>query len=229
MKRQLMFIGILAITFLPVQMNAQDVPSKNSEGKITQQMPNIWDVFKSRRSVRAFTQDTIPEADILKIIDAARMAPTSGNQQPWKFLVVRDKNKINEMMEKIVENRLSNFNPANAKETKDEFEKKVRGRLTGYFSAPVFIIVLTDNNSLYPDYNHWDGPLAAGYLMLAARALGYGTVFITDAIPESVTKEVFSIPDTYTRVCITPLGVPVEWPEPHDKKQLKEFISFEKL
>ncbi|MFH1197094.1 MAG: nitroreductase family protein [bacterium] len=230
MKIRFMVMGILAITFLPTLMKAQEISSSGDTKEIiTQQMPNIWDVFKSRRSVRAFTPDTIPEADILKIIDAARRAPTSGNQQPWKFLVIRDKNKINQMMEKIVENRLSNYNPADTKETKDEFEKKVRSRLSGYFSAPVFIIVLTDNNSLYPDYNHWDGPLAAGYLMLAARALGYGTVFITDAIPESVTKEVFNIPDTYTRVCITPLGVPVEWPELHDKKMLDEFISFEKL
>jgi len=54
--------------------------------------------------------------------------------------------------------------------------------------------------------------MAAGFLMLAARALGYGTVFITDAIPDQVTKEVLRIPDRYTRVCITPLGIPVEWP-----------------
>jgi nitroreductase len=82
---------------------------------------------------------------------------------------------------------------------------------------------------MYPDYNHWDGPLAAGYLMLAARALGYGTVFITDAIPDNITKEVLQIPDNYTRVCITPLGVPVEWPVTPEKKKLEEMISYEKL
>ena len=113
--------------------------------------------------------------------------------------------------------------------TKEEYEKMVRSRLGNYFSAPVYIIVLTDNKSLYPDYNHWDGPLAAGYLMLAARALGYGTVFITDAIPEDVTKEIFNIPDTYTRVCITPLGVPIEWPKSPEKKKLEDFISFDTL
>jgi nitroreductase len=106
---------------------------------------------------------------------------------------------------------------------------KTKTLSTGYFSAPVFIVVLTDNNSKYPDYNHWDGPLAAGYLMLAARALGYGTVFITDAIPENVTKAVLQIPDNYTRVCITPLGVPSEWPATPLKKDLNELISFDKL
>lgn len=93
----------------------------------------------------------------------------------------------------------------------------------------LIIVILTDNFSTYPDYNHWDGPLAAGYLMLAARALGYGTVFITDAISGKVTTDVLGIPDKYTRVCITPLGIPVEWPATPQKKDLKEFFFFDKL
>jgi len=71
--------------------------------------------------------------------------------------------------------------------------------------------------------------MAAGFLMLAARALGYGTVFITDAIPDQVTKEVLRIPDRYTRVCITPLGIPVEWPDSPPKKKLEEFIAYDTL
>lgn len=191
--------------------------------------PDIWKVFIARRSVRKFKPDPVPEAEIRQIIDAARMAPTSGNQQPWKFLVIRNRDKINQIMEGCIKESLNRYE-VNAKETKEQFEERIRKSLsTGYFSAPVFIVVLTDNNSKYPDYNHWDGPLAAGYLMLAARALGYGTVFITDAISEKVTKEVLKIPDNYTRVCITPLGVPAEWPATPPKKDLNELISFEKL
>ena len=94
---------------------------------------------------------------------------------------------------------------------------------------PNLIVILTDDQSTYPDYNHWDGPMAAGYLMLAARALGYGTVFITDAISDAITKKVLNIPDRYTRVCITPLGVPVEWPQSPPKKPLEDFIAWETL
>jgi len=47
--------------------------------------------------------------------------------------------------------------------------------VSGCLSAPVQIIVRPDGRSQYPDYNHWDGPLAARHLMLAARALGYDT------------------------------------------------------
>lgn len=55
--------------------------------------------------------------------------------------------------------------------------------------------MLTDNESKWHSYNEKDGALAAGYLILAARALGYGTVFITDSIPEQVTKKVCNIPN----------------------------------
>jgi len=59
--------------------------------------------------------------------------------------------------------------------------------------------------------------------------LGYGTVHITDVIPDRVTKTVLRIPDRYTWVCITPVGIPVEWPESPPKKKLEEFIAYESL
>ena len=229
-----LFFGICLIisSMLSAQMNSQVADPKSSDMKVNtaNKESDIWTIFQNRRSVRNFKPDSIPQKDILKIIDAARMAPTSGNQQPWKFLVVRDKNKIDLMKEACINGALDRFDKSgNKTETRDQFREKVVKGFQGYFSAPVYIIVLTDNKSMYPDYNHWDGPLAAGYLMLAARALGYGTVFITDAIPDNVTKEVLQIPDNYTRVCITPLGVPVDWPNTPEKKKLEEMISYEKL
>jgi nitroreductase len=227
---------LLASTVILAQTGGPGAPSANSRPvgikKINNnQESDFWNVVKNRRSVRKFKSDPVPEAQIRQIIDAARMAPTSGNQQPWKFLVIRDRKVIDQMMEGCIRGIMSRYeaDPKNP-ETKEQYAEKVRKSLSsGYFSAPVFIVILTDNNSKYPDYNQWDGPLAAGYLMLAARALGYGTVFITDAIPESVTKETLQIPDSYTRVCITPLGVPAEWPATPPKKNLEEMIAFDKL
>jgi nitroreductase len=191
---------------------------------------DIWDVFKKRRSVRKFKPDAIPEMDIARILDAARTPPTSGNQQPWKFLVIRDPEKIRQLKEACVKLHMDRFDGRkDDTAAQEKFETGVRSRLAGYFSAPVYIVVLTDNKSQYPGYNHWDGPMAAGFLTLAARALGYGTVFITDVIPDSVTREVLRIPDRYTRVCITPLGIPVEWPDAPPKKKLEEFIAYETL
>ncbi len=72
-----------------------------------------------------------------------------------------------------------------------------------------------------------DGSLAAGYLMLAARALGYGTVFCTDTIAENLTQKIFNIPEHYNRICITPVGVPESWPESPPKKSLDELVIYE--
>lgn len=193
--------------------------------------PDLWDTFRHRRSVRRFKPDPVPAADLRRILDAARTAPSSGNQQPWKFLVVSDPAKRAALKGACIEGALRRGD-AGATLSDDEKQQRLaraERAFAGYFSAPTQIVVLTDNQSTYPDYNHWDGPLAAGYLMLAARALGYGTVFITDAIPDAVTKKVLAIPDRYTRVCITPLGVPVEWPASPAKKPLDDFIALESL
>ena len=81
MKYLLLSLYLLTVMVASAQMKPQRVetPSSNITGRAAQPMPDIWDVFKSRRSVRSFTKDTIPEADIVKIINAARMAPTSND------------------------------------------------------------------------------------------------------------------------------------------------------
>jgi nitroreductase len=228
MRIRILFLSLFFVIAVSGQINTIDstkikkcVPAKDD---------NIWDVFQYRRSVRKFKPDSVPEKDILKIIDAARMAPSSGNQQPWKFLIIRDKNKILAIKEACIKSAAEFYDShKDIKKTKEQFMENAKNKFEEYCSAPVYIVVLTDNNSKYPKYNYLDGSSAAGYLMLAARALGYGTVFITDAISEQVTKDVLRIPDDYTRICITPIGVPYEWPETPPKKSVDEFIIREKF
>lgn len=189
---------------------------------------SFFETVRSRRSVRRYQPTSVPDEHLKEILDAARLAPTAGNQQPWKFLVIRDRRSIDRMREACIERGLEARREQGVTVT-DEMAESIRQSYQGYFSAPVYVVVLTDGQSQYPAYSHWDGPLAAGYLMLAARALGYGTVFITDSIPVDVTKEVLNIPDRYTRVCITPIGVPEAWPDSPDKKELDEFILYERF
>ncbi len=232
MKTIVLFILFLSASFILAQesLTIASTETSNTIENSANTQANIWDVFQQRRSVRKFKQDPVPEKDIFKMIDAARMAPTAGNQQPWKFLVIQDKNKINQMKEACIKESLDRYEKStNKPESIEDYKEKVKGIFDNYLSAPVYILILTDNNSKFSGYNQMDGPLAAGYLMLAARALGYGTVFITDAISENITKEVLEIPDNYTRVCITPVGIPVEWPDTPQKKNLEELISFEKI
>ncbi len=62
-------------------------------------MNNVFDTILYRRSVRKYKNEDVKECDILKIIDAARLAPSGSNTQPWRFLVIRDE----ETKKKIVE------------------------------------------------------------------------------------------------------------------------------
>ncbi|PTX94417.1 nitroreductase family protein [Opitutus sp. ER46] len=189
--------------------------------------PDFWTVVRSRRSVRRFKAGApVPEEDVRRILEATQLSATSGNQQPWKFLVVRDPAKIADLKAACLKAALEQFDqhPSAKKDDRAAYEQRARDTYDGYLSAPVYIVLLTDNESRYPTYNHFDGPLAASTLMLAARALGYGTVFLTDSIPDSITKSVFKIPDRYTRVCITPIGVPEEWPKGPKKKPLDDMI-----
>jgi nitroreductase len=197
----------------------------------TPEQEYLFDVFKNRRSIRKFKSTPIPQEHIMKILDMARTAPTSGNQQPWKFLVVQDRDRINRLRDEIVDASLERvkkqkgFDPSKL----DSIKARTLERVGNYLSAPVYVVVLTDKNSRYPSYNIKDGSLAAGYLILAARALGYGTVFITDALPPNLVKKAFEISDNFEQICITPIGIPEEWPDPPAKKPLHEFAIFEKL
>ena len=63
-------------------------------------MPDIIDVLTSRKSIRRYKPDPVPDDIIDKILEAARWAPTGENYQPWRFIVIRDpatKNKIGEL------------------------------------------------------------------------------------------------------------------------------------
>ncbi len=222
------FVKTSVLAGVPVALGGSTPLALESAEAANQSEMPFFEVVRGRRSVREFQPTPVPEEHLRQILDAARMAPTSGNQQPWKFLVVRDRALIDELREGCVEAAMA-AREARGIPVSAEVESSIAESLQGYFSAPAYIVVLTDGESRYPTYNHWDGPLAAGYLMLAARALGYGTVFITDSIPAAVTKEVLNIPDRYTRVCITPLGVPVEWPDTPPKKELDELIVLDRF
>jgi len=205
--------------------------SVTSPATYTSEQEYLFDIFKKRRSVRKFKSTPVPQEHIEKILDTARTAPTSGNQQPWKFLVVQDREKIDRLLEECVSSAVERakeregFDPSEEDSLRNQYQE----RIGNYLSAPVYVVVLVDKNSRYPSYNVYDGSLAAGYLMIAARALGYGTVFITDALPVDLVKKVFAVPDNFVQICITPIGIPESWPDSPEKKPLHEFAVYEQL
>jgi len=226
-KKQVGLILTLLLTWPILAMSMAGEQEKN----FTAEQTFLFNVIKNRRSVRAYKSTPVPKAHILQILDMARMAPTSGNQQPWKFLVVQSREKLAELKAACI-NRSLNRLKMNLAITPEKFkqrEKRIKNYYQTCLSAPVFIVVLVDKQCKYPSYTRHDGPLAAANLIMAARALGYGTVYYTDSIPSDITQKVLGIPERYERICITPLGIPVEWPKQPAKKELKDFVVFEQF
>lgn len=155
-------------------------------------------VIYNRRSIRIFKEKPVPEALIRRVIEAARFAPSAGNGQPWKFIVVTDRafsDRIDQECAKILKmiswlytgrqwwrkfsvTALSLFQinkwdqrPIAAMEKIRHLEK---GRVT--FNAPVVIHLLKDKRGIsHPDA---DVAIAAQNLVLAAHSLGLGTCYI---------------------------------------------------
>jgi nitroreductase len=189
----------------------------------------VLEVIKQRRTVRRFRSTPVPSEHLAAILDAAHYAPTAGNQQPWRFLVVRDREKLDLLKERALQWYLERVQEADAARglDLDSLRARTERLLEGVLSAPVYVAVLVDKEAPYSQYLTQDGSLAAGNLMIAARALGYGTGFFTTFFPEGLMREFFGIPDRYSLICFTPIGVPEAWPEMPPKRPLDELVVFE--
>lgn len=162
---------------------------------------NFFDVIHSRRSVREYTGEAIRKEDLEKIIDAARMAPSGGNRQPWHFVMVTEKH----MVEKIASHFSTNFAQSGA-----------------------FVAVVLDE--AVSKWCLQDGSAAIENMMLAATALGIGSCWLegTTQRSEGVLKSLLNIPEAMKLQTMISLGVPVEWPT-HPKKSLAEVLHWEKF
>ncbi len=197
--------------------------------KYTTDQLYLLDTVKNRRTVRKYKPMPVPKDHLLAILDAARYAPTAGNQQPWTFLVIQDRARLDRLEGEAVEWYLERDK---SQATRDEaalqkLRQSLQEQITNALSAPVYVAVLVDSTSAYPEYVMTDGALAAENLMLAARALGYGTGFFTTFFPEARMRAFFQIPDRYKLVCFTPIGVPEEWPTTPEKKGLETLVVYE--
>ena len=122
---------------------------------------DIFDAIKKRRSVRKFKSTPVTEEHLKMILSAANYAPSPRNRQAWKFVVIRDRNILDQIKEACIKRT----------------GERARQYFTDYLSAPVYIVIVASTKTRNPINDFIGGALAAQNLMLAARALGYGTVY----------------------------------------------------
>lgn len=163
---------------------------------------DIFEAIRTRRSVRRFMDKAVEEDKLLAVLDAARQAPSWANLQCWRFIVVKDpavKAKISEIS--YVE---SFFGPLGY---------RTNPAKKGLAEAPVVIVACADpaqSGTLWgQSYYLTDIGIAAQNLMLAARAVGLGTVFV-GVFDEEKIRAMLSIPSTIRVVGLFPVGYPLE-------------------
>jgi len=184
----------------------------------------LMKLIKSRRSVRTFRQGTVPAGHVKLILEAARYAPTAGNEQSWRFLVVCKKSNIERLRAGLTTWNKRRFDELYSEpDRREEQLMETMAQFDRTLSAPVFVFVFVDT-SKYPDLVGYDGALAVENMMLMARTLGYGSCFMTSFFPERVVREAFHIPEGLRFVCAVPVGRPTKWPTPPEKKQLRELM-----
>ena len=181
------------------------------------------ELLKQRRSVRSFQDRTVPLELVREIIKESILAPSAGNEQPWKFIIVNDKQVLRRISDEGKKNILARVaaNP-------DDYAKKYKGMLENenfnvFYNAPclVMILGLSDLKNLYVDC-----ALAASYFMMAATSRGLGTCWVNfgTAIHDPEMKSELGIPDDCTIVAPIILGYPEKIP-PVPKRKEPEILK----
>jgi nitroreductase len=156
------------------------------------------EVLEKRRSIRKYKDAPVPKEKILKMLEAARIAPSASNRQPWHFIVVENKETIKKL-------------------AKQEWAAE----------APLMIVGLADQ-AASPNWCSNDLGIAFEHLVLAATNLGLGACWMGQTGREELIKGLLGIPDNFRVVAVIPIGVPDETPKPKERKSLDAIVSWEK-
>jgi len=167
---------------------------------------DVFDAVQGRRSIRRYSSKPVEEEKLNRILETARLSPSAGNGQAWKFIVVRDENTRKKLAEAAGEQQF-------------------------VAEAPVVIAACgTDPSKVMmcgqPRYTV-DVSIAVAYMILEAHELGLGTCWLGH-FDENAVKRILGIPDGVRVVAMTPLGYPAEFPSQRPRKQLKDIVAYEK-
>ena len=147
------------------------------------------EVIFNRRSIRRYKKQAVEEEKIEKILRAAMQAPSAANQQPWEFIVVRDKDNLKKLSE------ISAYSKMVAE-------------------APLAIVVLGNEDRMRLQH-HWEQDLAAATqnILLEAAHLGLGGVWLGGAPMQDRMELISELYDLKNRIkpfCVIPIGYPEE-------------------
>ena len=166
------------------------------------------DVIRRRYSVRSFTREKVDRNFILEILEAARMAPSAVNYQPWHFIVMSEPENLADIQEVYPRN--------------------------WFREAPVCILVCADHSQSWKrksdgkDFADVDVAIAIDHLVLKATELGLGSCWVCN-FDSALTRKKFQLPDYIEPIAIIPLGYTTSEASPKTRKSLSELVHWEKF
>jgi nitroreductase len=173
---------------------------------------SLFDAIHSQRAIRHFSEQPVSDEAIETILHATICAPSGGNRQPWRFVVMRDA----EIKRRLGQWYLAAWQAATANmEALTQPYRHGAELAQQMANVPVLILACIDHGDTGPG----PGPITRGAsiypavqnLLLAAHALGLGTVLTTlHTRYEREMKALLHIPETVETAALIPIGHPAE-------------------
>ncbi len=192
----------------------------------------VLKAIKERRSIRRFQDKDVDSAKIEQILRAATWAPSANNDQPWKFVVVKNKETKQKVLEAFL-NRMKDYF-----ESHDIPLDRIRAFWSGIFSAPVHIFAFCDTSVVEIEEGFEEKQMlwsiqavsvACQNILLATHALGLGSVWAGASVAvEDEIKDMLAVPKDVRLMTVIAIGYPAREPVPPVRKPFSSVTFFEK-
>lgn len=198
--------------------------------------PDLRTFLRTRRSVRRFKPDPVPDSVLRDILHTATFAPSAHNRQPWRFVVLTDSSAKIHLSDAMAEEFQRDLQKDQVPH--EEIAKRVsrsRERITG---APVVVVLCLDMSEMdeYPDTRRKKAEYiiatqsaanAGMQLLLAAHAEGLAGVWVCSPMfAQETVQKALNISSTWEPQAMFLLGYPAETPAFRERKSLEEVVKF---
>lgn len=168
----------------------------------------VFETILARRSVRNYRAQTVDQATIRSLLEAAVRAPTAIHQEPWAFVIIQDKQLLRSLSDQAKPLFLAEARRFSSEHSSHQLDIFDSPGFNIFYDADALVLICGRTASPFFTADCW---LAAENLMLAACAMGLGTCVIGSALPAFDIPEVrvrLRIPDEFSAVAPIALGYP---------------------